>query len=80
MILKRSPMPGVSAGGRAEGGAEVLPLRPEEDSTLCPETWGFTSTETIKAYGEVGLYLTSTRYTVTTRINLYKGGQLCEPC
>ena len=38
MILKRSPIPGVSAGGRAEGGAEVLPLRPEEDSTLCPET------------------------------------------
>ena len=38
MILKRSLMPGVSAGGRAEGGAEVLPLRPGEDSTLCPET------------------------------------------
>ena len=33
--------------------------------------------------GEVGgsglLYLTFTRYTVTTRMILHEGGQLCEP-
>ena len=33
--------------------------------------------------GEVGesgvLYLTPTRYTVTTRMILHEGGQLCEP-
>ena len=33
--------------------------------------------------GEVGgrefLYLTPTRYTVTTRMTLHEGGQLCEP-
>ena len=49
------------------------------------ETLGFTSTETIQAYrdGEVGgsgiLYLTPTRYTVTTRMILHESGQLCEP-
>ena len=57
------------------------------------ETLGFTPIETIQLIrdGEVGwvgsgggglsgiLYLTPTRYTVTTRMILHSGGQLCEP-
>ena len=55
----------------------LAPYRSATSATEEEETFGFTSTKTIKAYqgrgswGSGNLYLTPTRYTVTTRMILH---------